>query len=151
MFAWTLVFAILFVAAVGLGPFAGVMAVFIHNLGIISKLFSEAVEAIDREQQLANEAAAAAVELRDGDADVEPLADGSGDAEQTEDGGALQFLLVTRPKCRRDPAARAALLQLHAGACGGSGAPSPAEWQQQVGFLFANGDNPKRQRKNDDM
>lgn len=42
-----LVFAILFVAAVGLGPFAGVMAVFIHNLGIISKLFSEAVEAID--------------------------------------------------------------------------------------------------------
>ncbi|WP_425405879.1 phosphonate ABC transporter, permease protein PhnE [Hwanghaeella sp.] len=42
-----LVFAILFVAAVGLGPFAGVMALFIHNLGIISKLFSEAVEAID--------------------------------------------------------------------------------------------------------
>ncbi|RVU33631.1 phosphonate ABC transporter, permease protein PhnE [Hwanghaeella grinnelliae] len=42
-----LVFAILFVAAVGLGPFAGVMALFIHNLGIISKLFSEAVESID--------------------------------------------------------------------------------------------------------
>lgn len=42
-----IVFAILFVAAVGLGPFAGVMALFIHNLGIISKLFSEAVEAID--------------------------------------------------------------------------------------------------------
>ena len=42
-----LVFAILFVAAVGLGPFAGVMALFIHNLGIVSKLFSEAVEAID--------------------------------------------------------------------------------------------------------
>jgi phosphonate transport system permease protein len=42
-----LVFAILFVAAVGLGPFAGVMALFVHNLGIISKLFSEAVEAID--------------------------------------------------------------------------------------------------------
>ena len=42
-----IVFAILFVAAVGLGPFAGVMAVFVHNLGIISKLFSEAVEAID--------------------------------------------------------------------------------------------------------
>jgi len=41
-----IVFAILFVAAVGLGPFAGVMAIFIHNLGIISKLFSEAVEAI---------------------------------------------------------------------------------------------------------
>jgi len=42
-----IVFAILFVAAVGLGPFAGVMAIFIHNLGVISKLFSEAVEAID--------------------------------------------------------------------------------------------------------
>src|SRR3546814_17930414 len=41
------VFAILFVAAVGLGPFAGVMALFIHNLGVISKLFSETVEAID--------------------------------------------------------------------------------------------------------
>lgn len=42
-----IVFAILFVAAVGLGPFAGVMAVFVHNLGIISKLFSESVESID--------------------------------------------------------------------------------------------------------
>ncbi len=42
-----LVFAILFVAAVGLGPLAGVMALFVHNMGIISKLFSEAVEAID--------------------------------------------------------------------------------------------------------
>jgi len=42
-----LVFAVLFVVAVGLGPFAGVMALFIHNMGIVSKLFSEAVEAID--------------------------------------------------------------------------------------------------------
>jgi phosphonate transport system permease protein len=42
-----IVFALLFVVAVGLGPFAGVMALFIHNVGIISKLFSEAVEAID--------------------------------------------------------------------------------------------------------
>ena len=42
-----IVFAMLFVVAVGLGPFAGVMAIFIHNTGIISKLFSEAVEAID--------------------------------------------------------------------------------------------------------
>lgn len=41
------VFAILFVAAVGLGPFAGVMAVFVHNLGVVAKLFSESVEAID--------------------------------------------------------------------------------------------------------
>jgi len=38
-----LVFALLFVAAVGLGPFAGVMALFIPPTGIIAKLFSEAV------------------------------------------------------------------------------------------------------------
>ena len=42
-----IVFALLFVVAVGLGPFAGVMALFVHNTGIIAKLFSEAVESID--------------------------------------------------------------------------------------------------------
>jgi phosphonate transport system permease protein len=42
-----IIFALLFVVAVGLGPFAGVMALFIHNMGIFAKLFSEAVEAID--------------------------------------------------------------------------------------------------------
>jgi phosphonate transport system permease protein len=42
-----IVFALMFVVAVGLGPFAGVMAIFVHNLGVISKLFSEAVEATD--------------------------------------------------------------------------------------------------------
>jgi phosphonate transport system permease protein len=42
-----IVFALLFVVAVGLGPFAGVMALFIHNTGVVAKLFSEAVEAID--------------------------------------------------------------------------------------------------------
>ncbi|MBN8920741.1 MAG: phosphonate ABC transporter, permease protein PhnE, partial [Rhizobiales bacterium] len=42
-----IVFALLFVVAVGLGPFAGVMAVFVHNTGVIAKLFSEAVEAAD--------------------------------------------------------------------------------------------------------
>ncbi|MHA6646144.1 phosphonate ABC transporter, permease protein PhnE [Mesorhizobium sp. A623] len=42
-----MVFAVLFVVAVGLGPFAGVMALFIHTTGILAKLFSEAVEAID--------------------------------------------------------------------------------------------------------
>ncbi|MCQ8781237.1 phosphonate ABC transporter, permease protein PhnE [Mangrovibrevibacter kandeliae] len=41
------VWAVLFVVAVGLGPFAGVMALFVHNTGIMAKLFSEAVEAID--------------------------------------------------------------------------------------------------------
>lgn len=42
-----MVFAMLFVVAVGLGPFAGALAIFVHNTGVISKLFSEAVEAID--------------------------------------------------------------------------------------------------------
>lgn len=42
-----IVLALLFVVAVGLGPFAGVMALFVHNTGIIAKLFSEAVEAIE--------------------------------------------------------------------------------------------------------
>ncbi len=42
-----IVFALLFVVAVGLGPFAGVMALFVHNTGIFAKLFSEAVESID--------------------------------------------------------------------------------------------------------
>jgi len=42
-----IVFALFFVVAVGLGPFAGVMALFVHNTGVFSKLYSEAVEAID--------------------------------------------------------------------------------------------------------
>jgi phosphonate transport system permease protein len=42
-----IVFALLFVVAVGLGPFAGVMALFVHNTGIFAKLFSEAVEQVD--------------------------------------------------------------------------------------------------------
>ncbi len=42
-----MVFAMLFVVAVGLGPFAGVMALFVHTTGILAKLFSEAVEAIE--------------------------------------------------------------------------------------------------------
>jgi phosphonate transport system permease protein len=41
------VFALLFVAAVGLGPFAGMLAIFVHTTGVLAKLFSEAVEAID--------------------------------------------------------------------------------------------------------
>jgi phosphonate transport system permease protein len=42
-----IVFALLFVVAVGLGPLAGVLALAVHNVGIVAKLFSEAVEAID--------------------------------------------------------------------------------------------------------
>ena len=42
-----MVFAMLFISAVGLGPFAGVLAVALHNLGVLTKLFSEAVEAVE--------------------------------------------------------------------------------------------------------
>ncbi|KKO11261.1 hypothetical protein LCGC14_0017390 [marine sediment metagenome] len=42
-----MVFALVFIAAVGLGPFAGMLALFVHTLGTLAKLFSEAVEAID--------------------------------------------------------------------------------------------------------
>jgi phosphonate transport system permease protein len=42
----TVVFAILFVAAVGLGPFAGVLGMIVHSLGVIAKLNSEAIETV---------------------------------------------------------------------------------------------------------
>lgn len=42
-----MLFALLFVVAVGLGPFAGVLALWVHTTGTLAKLFSEAVEAID--------------------------------------------------------------------------------------------------------
>lgn len=42
-----MVFAMLFIVAVGLGPFAGVMALWVHTTGVLAKLFAEAVEAID--------------------------------------------------------------------------------------------------------
>lgn len=42
-----MVFALLFVVAVGLGPFAGVLALWVHTTGTLAKLFSEAVEQID--------------------------------------------------------------------------------------------------------
>ncbi|MBU1358021.1 MAG: phosphonate ABC transporter, permease protein PhnE [Gammaproteobacteria bacterium] len=42
-----MVFAMLFVVAVGLGPFAGVLALWVHTTGVLAKLFAEAVEAID--------------------------------------------------------------------------------------------------------
>jgi phosphonate transport system permease protein len=42
-----MVFAMLFIVAVGLGPFAGVLALAVHTTGTLAKLFSEAVEAMD--------------------------------------------------------------------------------------------------------
>ena len=43
-----LVVGTLFLVAVGLGPFAGVMALALNTGGVLAKLFSEAVESIDR-------------------------------------------------------------------------------------------------------
>lgn len=42
-----MVFALIFVVAVGLGPFAGVLALSVSTAGALGKLFSEAVESID--------------------------------------------------------------------------------------------------------
>ncbi|MEV4217095.1 phosphonate ABC transporter, permease protein PhnE [Nonomuraea sp. NPDC049725] len=41
------VFALIFVTAVGLGPFAGVLALIFHNTGVMGKLWAEAMEEID--------------------------------------------------------------------------------------------------------
>lgn len=45
-----LIWALVFVRAVGLGPLAGVLAIFISDIGTLSKLYSEAIENIDRKQ-----------------------------------------------------------------------------------------------------
>ncbi|GAA5066763.1 phosphonate ABC transporter, permease protein PhnE [Maritalea mobilis] len=45
-----LVWGLVFVRAVGLGPLAGVLAIFVSDLGTLSKLYSEAIENIDRKQ-----------------------------------------------------------------------------------------------------
>jgi phosphonate transport system permease protein len=41
------VFALVFVTAVGLGPFPGVLALLFHNVGVMGKLWSEAIETVD--------------------------------------------------------------------------------------------------------
>ena len=41
------VFALLFVAAVGLGPFAGVLGIAMHSTGSVAKLWAEAIEAME--------------------------------------------------------------------------------------------------------
>jgi phosphonate transport system permease protein len=42
-----LVWALIFVAAVGLGPFAGVLALIFHSVGMLSRLFAEVIEDMD--------------------------------------------------------------------------------------------------------
>ena len=43
-----LVFALIFVSAVGLGPFAGVLAIALHATGMLAKFCAEEVEGVDR-------------------------------------------------------------------------------------------------------
>ncbi|CAB1076906.1 Phosphonate ABC transporter permease protein PhnE (TC 3.A.1.9.1) [Olavius algarvensis Delta 1 endosymbiont] len=45
-----LIFALIFVSAVGLGPFAGVLAIAIHATGMLAKFCGEEIEGIDQGQ-----------------------------------------------------------------------------------------------------
>jgi phosphonate transport system permease protein len=46
----TLIWALVWISVVGLGPFAGVLAIAVSDFGAFGKLFSEAIEAADRKQ-----------------------------------------------------------------------------------------------------
>jgi phosphonate transport system permease protein len=45
-----IIFALIFVAAVGLGPFGGVLALAVGSVGSLAKLYAESIEAIDPQQ-----------------------------------------------------------------------------------------------------
>ena len=57
----SLVWAIIFVAAMGFGPFAGVIALGVGQVGVLGKLYSEAIEAINPRQVEAVSATGAGV------------------------------------------------------------------------------------------
>jgi phosphonate transport system permease protein len=48
-----LIYALVFVVAVGLGPFAGVLAIAVGSVGFSAKIWAESIEAIDPQQVLA--------------------------------------------------------------------------------------------------
>lgn len=54
-----LVFALMFVSAVGLGPFAGILAMTLGSIGSIGKVFAEAMESVDRGPMVAMQAVGA--------------------------------------------------------------------------------------------
>ncbi|MGE0056649.1 MAG: phosphonate ABC transporter, permease protein PhnE, partial [Dehalococcoidia bacterium] len=54
-----IIFALMFVAAVGLGPFGGVLALAVGSMGSIAKVYAESIEAIDPQQVLAVKATGA--------------------------------------------------------------------------------------------
>jgi phosphonate transport system permease protein len=43
-----LIWALIFVAAVGMGPFAGILAIAASDVGVLAKLYAEAIENVDR-------------------------------------------------------------------------------------------------------
>ena len=45
-----LILALVFINVVGLGPFAGVLAIAVSDAGVLAKLFAEAIENVEREQ-----------------------------------------------------------------------------------------------------
>ena len=73
--------------------------------------------------------------------------DGSALAADGQGDDVLRILLAARQKCLRDPAARHALMQVHARAGGNGGGQRAEGWQQQLGLLFADGGQPQRQPK----
>jgi phosphonate transport system permease protein len=55
----SLIWALIFVSAVGMGPFAGILALAVPDAGTLAKLFAEAIENADRRQVEAVRAAGA--------------------------------------------------------------------------------------------
>lgn len=49
----TLIWALIFINVVGLGPFAGILAIAMSDFGSFGKLFSEAIETADKRQEKA--------------------------------------------------------------------------------------------------
>jgi phosphonate transport system permease protein len=45
-----LIWALVFVRAMGLGPIAGIMAIFVSDTGVLAKLYAEAIENADKDQ-----------------------------------------------------------------------------------------------------
>ena len=46
----TLIWALIFIAAVGLGPFAGILAMAFKDIAVLGKLFSEAIDGVNEQQ-----------------------------------------------------------------------------------------------------
>lgn len=45
-----IIWALIFVSAVGLGPFAGILAIIVADTAVMAKVYSEAIESVDKKQ-----------------------------------------------------------------------------------------------------